>query len=227
MDARGYFIAGTDTGIGKTHVSCGLLKALNGAGRRALGMKPVATGAECRDGRLISDDVARISASSLRLPSGPALATYLFEPAVSPDIAAESAGICIETGAIVANYRRLASQADVVVVEGTGGWLCPIGPTSTMADIAVALAVPVLLVVGLRLGCLNHALLSLESIRARGCDFAGWIGNRIDPHYLLPEANLASLTRRLGMPPLAVLAHSPGAPASRVAAQLRELAARL
>jgi dethiobiotin synthetase len=121
------------------------------------------------------------------------------------------AGEAIEVERVAAAYRRLSARADIVLVEGTGGWLTPIGPAQTMADLAAALGLPVLLVVGLRLGCINHALLTSAAIQARGCPLAGWIGNRVDPDYLLPEANLATLERFLGAPPLAVLAHAPSA----------------
>ena len=127
---------------------------------------------------------------------------------------------------IAAASRRLSARADLVLVEGTGGWLTPIGPTLTMADVAAKLGFPVLLVVGLKLGCISHALLTAESIRARGCRLAGWIGNRIDPGYLLPEANLATLERLLGSAPLAVLAHAPASTqAIELAAAARRLAA--
>lgn len=209
VGARGYFIAGTDTGTGKTRVTCALLRSLNLAGRRATGMKPVATGAELVDGRFFSDDVARIAANSAHISPGSRINSYLFDSPVSPDIAAELAGISIDPVAILKDYETLASQAEIVLVEGTGGWLCPMGPRQTMADVAVLLGIPVILVVGLRLGCISHALLSAESIRGRGCTFRGWIGNRIDPDYRLPDANVATLTRLLGLPPLALLEYAP------------------
>jgi dethiobiotin synthetase len=208
MSAAGFFIAGTDTGAGKTRVSCALLQALNACGHRAVGMKPVASGAEWVDGRLISEDVREITASSPQTAAEITVNPYRFEPPVSPDIAAELAGIRIEIDVIVANFRLLQSQADLVVVEGTGGWLCPIGPRETMADVAFALGLPVILVVGLKLGCISHALLSAAAIRSRGCRLKGWIGNRVDPNYRLPETNLASLARLLAGPPLAVLPHA-------------------
>jgi dethiobiotin synthetase len=226
VGARGYFIAGTDTGVGKTRVTCALLQAFRASGKRAAGMKPVATGALRRHSGLISDDVEQIALNSTKINARSALNPYIFEPPVSPDIAAEIAGICIETNVIVAKYRQIAAEADVVLVEGTGGWLCPIGAATTMADVAVALGIPVLLVVGLRLGCISHALLTAESIRRRGCTLAGWIGNRVDPDYLLPDANLATLTRMLGAAPLALLDYRPAA-ASDPPPGLLELARRL
>jgi dethiobiotin synthetase len=228
MTATGYFLAGTDTGAGKTYVTCALLRALNASGCRAAGMKPVATGGiEGADGGLISEDATMIASSTPVIAPVSDLNPYCLKPPVSPDIAAELAGIQIETVSIVAAYQRLATLADMVLVEGTGGWLAPIGARQTMADIAVALGLPVLLVVGLRLGCISHALLTLEAIRTRGCDFAGWIGNRIDPGYLLPERNLATLTRLLGAPPLAILGQGArDASTTELATAVRHLANR-
>lgn len=226
MSTGGYFVAGTDTGVGKTRVSCALLQALNACGQRAVGLKPVASGAVWAEGRLVSEDVLQIAANSASIAVDEAASCYVFEPPVSPDIAADLAGIRIDIDVIVANFRRLQAQASQVVVEGTGGWLCPIGPRETMADVAVALGLPVILVVGLRLGCISHALLTAAAIRSRGCRLAGWIGNRVDPDYRLPEANLASLTRRLEAPPLAVLPHA-ASPAATPEPALLDFARRL
>jgi dethiobiotin synthetase len=226
VPARAYFIAGTDTGVGKTRVTCALLAALNAAGYPSLGMKPVATGAEGPEDALLSDDVDRILEFSPPLAPRLAMNPYVFRPPVSPDIAAEKAGISIDIARIVTSFELLSGLADFVLVEGTGGWLCPIGPGETMADVAAALGAPVLLVVGLKLGCISHALLTAEAIRSRGCTLAGWIGNRIDPEYQLPEANLASLAHRLDAPPLAVAAHAPHGLAARDP-ELNALAKRL
>ncbi len=219
MTRQGLFIAGTDTGAGKTRVTCGLLGALAAGGHRAIGMKPVATGAQGPEDDLLSEDAAMIAASSPVHAPMADVNPYCFHLPVSPDIAAALAGIEIRPERVAAACDRLAARADIVLVEGTGGWLTPIGPILTMADIAAALRLPVLLVVGLRLGCINHALLTAAAIRARGCRLTAWVGNRIDPDYLLPEANLATLERFLDMPPLAVLAHAPlAAPATELAA---------
>jgi len=219
MTRQGLFVAGTDTGAGKTRVTCGLLGALAAGGRRAIGMKPVATGAQGPEDDLLSEDATMIAASSPVHAPMADVNPYCFHLPISPDIAAALAGVEIRPERVVAARDRLAARADIVLVEGTGGWLTPIGPILTMADIAAALRLPVLLVVGLRLGCINHALLTAAAIRARGCRLAAWVGNRIDPDYLLPEANLATLERFLGMPPLAVLAHAPlAAPATELAA---------
>lgn len=207
MSTHGLFVAGTDTGSGKTRTTCGLLAALAAHGVRAVGMKPVATGAFIENGASISDDALMIAAhSSVQMPMTD-INPYRFEPPVSPDVAAALAGIPIEITVLEAAYHRLATRAEIVIVEGTGGWLTPIGPGATMADIPERFGTPVLLVVGLTLGCINHALLTAEAIRSRGCRLAGWIGNRIDPNYLLPENNLATLGHWLGAPALTVLSH--------------------
>lgn len=226
MSTGGWFIAGTDTGAGKTRVSCALLLALRACGLRAVGMKPVASGAERVDGRLVSDDVTQISSFSTAIDADLAINPYIFEPPVSPDIAAEMAAISIDIDVIVSNFRILQSRADRVVVEGTGGWLCPIGAHQTMADVAAALGLPVILVVGLKLGCINHALLTAAAIRARGCHLAGWIGNRVDSGYRLPDANLATLERMLEAPPLTVLPHA-ASPEAVPDAALLDFARRL
>lgn len=224
MMAPGYFVAGTDTGVGKTHVTCALLRAFNATGCRAVGMKPVATGADSPDNCLVAEDATLIAASSPVIASMSDINPYCLKQPVSPDIAAELAGITIQVAPIVAAACRLARLADILLVEGTGGWLAPIGARQTMADVAAALGLPVLLVVGLKLGCISHALLTIEAVRARGCHFAGWIANHIDPGYLLPERNLATLTRLLDAPPLAVLEHATPDPPST---ELQDAARRL
>jgi dethiobiotin synthetase len=207
--AHGLFIAGTDTGIGKTRVTVGLLRALSAAGWRARGMKPVATGTICSDAGNINEDVAAIAAVSDPIAARADLNPYCFDWAVSPHIAASRAGIVVDPAYIVAAYGRLARGCDAVVVEGTGGWLAPIGPTTTMADVAQALRLPVVLVVGLRLGCLNHALLSAQAIASAGVPLIGWVANLIDPSMAALAENLEALTQRLPVPQMALLPHAP------------------
>jgi dethiobiotin synthetase len=219
--SRGVFIAGTDTDVGKTRVTLALLRALAARGVRAAGMKPVASG--CRPltarelpitggfysvGDMINDDVASICALSPpdcdRLDINP----YCFDWGVSPHIAADRTGVRIEPERVAAAYERLAAQVDAVVVEGTGGWLCPIGELGTMADIAQRLDLPVVLTVGLRLGCLNHALLSVQAIGVSNLKLAGWIGSVLRPDMPALEQNLATLDAMLGVPRLALLPYS-------------------
>ena len=197
------FVVGTDTGVGKTHVSCALLQALAQHHRRVVGMKPVAAGVvPWGEGWASEDSIALRAASTIAVP--PELDTPVLLPdPLSPHIAAARAGVQIDIATIVQAYQALAAQADAVVVEGAGGFHVPLSPTETGADLAVALNLPVVLVVGLRLGCLNHALLTAEAIAARGLTLAGWVANRVDPDMLAPEENIAWLQQRLGASPLA------------------------
>ena len=215
MTARGVFIAGTDTGIGKTRLTTGWLRALRAAGWQAVGMKPVATGAERHGVDLINEDVVQICAESGVYGSDRVhradINPYCFEPPISPHIAAEKAGICIDMEPIMMSYGRLAALSDAVLVEGTGGWLAPIGPSTTMADIAVALKLPVVLVVGVRLGCLSHALLSVEAIARAGSSLLGWVANLLDTSMPALDGNLTTLERRVPAPRLALLAGVPDA----------------
>jgi dethiobiotin synthetase len=197
---RGVFIAGTDTEVGKTHVTVGLVRALAGAGLKVAVMKPVAAGAvETPDGLRNDDALALSGAANVEAPYRSINPFCLAEPA-SPHIAARSAGICIDTAVIRREWDKLAATADLVVVEGAGGWLAPISDTETMEDVARALRLPVILVVGLRLGCLNHALLTAHAVRASGLTLAGWIANHIEPGFAHAKDNVALLERRLAAP---------------------------
>jgi len=203
------FVTGTDTGVGKTLVSAALLHALARQHPRVVGMKPVAAGTTLIDGLQANDDVLALrAASSCRVP--PALDNPVLLPdPVSPHIAAARAGVRIAIAHIVACHRQLMQLADAVVVEGAGGFMVPLSETETGADLAQALALPVVLVVGLRLGCLNHALLTAEAIRARGLTLAGWVANHVDPGMLAQGDNIAFLQQRLAAPLLASIAHQP------------------
>ncbi len=204
------FVTGTDTGVGKTLVSAGLLHMLAARHLRVVGMKPVAAGTQRVDGVDANDDVLALrAASSCRVPPGLDNPVLLPDP-VSPHIAAQRAGVRIDIDHLVACYRQLAQQADAVVVEGAGGFHVPLSATVTGADLAQALGLPVVLVVGLRLGCLNHALLTADAIRARGLTLAGWVANHIDPAMLAQEDNIAFLRTRLQAPLLATVPWEPG-----------------
>lgn len=209
MMARGIFVTGTDTGVGKTLVSCALLHAYAAAGRIAVGMKPVAAGCEETQEGLCCEDVTLLrQASSVQAPLE-LVNPYAFLPPVSPHIAAGEAGQVIDLEHIRRAYDALAGIADQVVVEGVGGFRVPLGKHADTADLARLLSLPVVLVVGMRLGCLNHALLAAESILSRGLRLAGWVANRIDPGMARVEANLESLQQRLDAPLLGVVAHVP------------------
>ena len=203
----GFFIVGTDTGVGKTLVAAGLLHALARRHARVVGMKPVAAGAVMVDGNWASEDALALrAASTLTVPPDLDNPVLLPDP-LSPHLAAARAGRVIKVDALIESYESLAAQADAVVVEGAGGFLVPLTDEATGADLAVGLQLPLVLVVGLRLGCLNHALLTAEAIAARGLRLAGWVANRIDPAMAAADDNIATLARRLPAPLWAEVPH--------------------
>jgi dethiobiotin synthetase len=201
-----YFLTGTDTEIGKTFITCALLHRARLAGLKAGGLKPIAAGT---DGAGLNDDVEAIrAASNVELPRE-VINPYCFKPAIAPHIAAAEAGIRIEFGAISKSCDAARQLADLVIVEGVGGFCVPLGDDRSTADLAVELGLPVILVVGMRLGCINHALLTAEAIAARGLRLAGWVANRIDPNMSRFEENLATLEARLSGPLLGVVPYGP------------------
>ncbi|MBX3650426.1 MAG: dethiobiotin synthase [Burkholderiales bacterium] len=206
--ARGVFVAGTDTGVGKTLAACALLHAFAALGLRSVGMKPVAAGAVRRKGAWHNDDVAQLRAASSIEVEPSLINPYCFAPAVAPHIAAAEAGVRIRIATIAAYYARLARAADVVVVEGAGGLLVPLGRRSCASVIPLRLGIPVVLVVGLRLGCLNHALLTVDALQMRGLRLAGWIASHIDPRMSRRPQNLDMLQQRIRAPLLGILPHA-------------------
>ena len=221
---RGVFVTGTDTGIGKTRVSAGLLRAFGNAGLKSVGMKPIASGAELTPEGLRNEDALALQQAA-SLKRGYALVNpYCFAPPVAPHLAAREAAVEISLDAIRPAYAELCRGADAVVVEGVGGWQVPLSSGLEVPDLARDFGLPVLLVVGMRLGCLNHALLTARAIRTDGLEFAGWVANAIDPDFLRPEANLATLEAELGAPLLARLGYAPKASFNETAAGLAEAA---
>ena len=219
MSARGFFVTGTDTGVGKTLVACALLHAFAARGLRVVGMKPVAAGAELKNGVLLNDDVEQlIAASNVSAPHN-IVNPYCFVPPIAPHIAANLCNNLIKINKLCDRFRQLSALADVVVVEGVGGFCVPLNDQETSADLAEQLALPVLMVVGMRLGCLNHALLTAEAIRARGLVLAGWISNHLDPMMMHADANVASLQSRIGAPLIARIAFSKARDAAVIATQ--------
>ena len=202
---KGLFVAGTDTGIGKTVVSAALLAALNRAGGRAVGMKPVASGCRQTTDGWRNEDAQALIAQSAGAPDYGLVNPYALAEAVAPHLAARAAGVEIRIDPILAAFVALSTNADCLVVEGVGGWAVPLSPTLMQADLVRALKLPVILVVGLRLGCINHALLSARAIVADGCRLIGWVGNRIDPDMARAEENLATLRELLPAPCIGVL----------------------
>ncbi|HSS07018.1 MAG TPA: dethiobiotin synthase [Rhodanobacteraceae bacterium] len=218
MNASGVFVTGTDTGIGKTHASVALLRAHRANGHRAIGMKPVASGCRETPDGLRNDDAEALIAASTPAPAYALCNPFAFLPPVAPHLAAHDAGVEIALDPIVDAWRQLSTRADRLVVEGVGGWSVPLSDVLMQADLVRALDMPVVLVVGLRLGCINHALLSARTIVADGCTLAGWIANRIDPAMAAVEANLATLCARIAAPLLGEIAHAPATSDADVAA---------
>lgn len=215
------FVTGTDTGVGKTLVACALLRACVAEGHRAVGMKPVAAGALQTAEGWLNDDVARLRAASNVAAGLREINPYCFEPAIAPHIAARQAGGVIDLEVIAAAYRNLAARSDAVIVEGVGGFRVPLGADYDSAALAELLALPVVLVVGIRLGCLNHALLTAEAIRARGLALYGWIANRIDRSMQCADENVAALTQRLDAPLLGDVPYDARIQVGQVTVQIR------
>jgi len=200
-----YFITGTDTGCGKTEISLGLMQLLQNQGQQVLGMKPVASGAEQTPDGLRNEDALKLQAQgSIELPYS-AINPFAYEPPIAPHLAAAQSGETIDLNLIAAHYTALASQADSVIVEGVGGWRVPLNESQGVSDLAVMLGLPVVLVVGLKLGCINHALLSVESVLASGARLVGWIGNQVERDMLVLGENVETLKGAIEVPCLGVV----------------------
>lgn len=213
-----YFITGTDTGVGKTLLSCALLHAFAARGDRVAGFKPVAAGCDERDHN--DDALALRAASSMQLTYGQ-VNPYCFPHAIAPHLAARHAGVRIEFRRIQTSYHELASQADEVIVEGAGGFLVPLNDKQTSADLAKELDLPVILVVGMRLGCLNHALLTVRAIADHQLECAGWIANILDADMPALQENIEALRERIAAPLLGIVPHQAQPDAHAVATHLQ------
>jgi dethiobiotin synthetase len=211
------FVTGTDTGVGKTRIAAALCVAYAAHGKRVAAMKPVASGCTQTSAGLRNEDAEALRAAMTVRAAYGDVNPYAFEPAIAPHIAAMEAGCPIDFGLLDGCYERLCLQSDVIIVEGAGGWLTPLDATRTFADLAVRWQLDVILVVGLRLGCLNHALLSAEAIEARGLKLAGWVGNSVDPDFERREANADTLRSRLAANCLGIIPYSPESSAREVA----------
>ncbi|NLU13530.1 MAG: dethiobiotin synthase [Gammaproteobacteria bacterium] len=216
--AQAFFITGTDTDAGKTSVAAGLLCAAKQQGCSTLAMKPVASGCEMTEqGLRNSDALALIAQSTVPLPYSQ-INPYAFAPAIAPHIAAQEAGVELSVAGL---YRAaqviLQEQADFTLIEGAGGWRVPISATEFLSDFAITLQLPVILVVGVKLGCINHALLSAQAILSDGLKLAGWVANVVDPHCARLAENLATLQQLMPAPCLAEVPHLTHANAEHVA----------
>lgn len=217
-----YFIAGTDTEVGKTTVSAGLLQAARREGLTTLGAKPVASGCDLVPGGGLrnSDALALMAESTLALPYE-AINPFAFEPAIAPHIAASEAEVALTVQALLPPMRAVLAQAAAfTLIEGAGGWRVPLAGQDNLSDLAIALGLPVILVVGVRLGCINHAVLTAEAIARDGLVLAGWVANIIDPQTSRLEANLATLAERLPAPCIGRVPYLRDASAAAVADHL-------
>lgn len=224
---RHVFIAGTDTEIGKTRLSSAILSWLNRSGYRAVGMKPVAAGSRPGPAGAVNDDAVALRAHSATELAYADVNPWLLDAPTSPDIAARLSGVDITLEPIARAFAACKAAADVVVVEGIGGWRVPLGPRLRSADMVRALDLPVILVCGIRLGGISHALLSAEAILADGCNLSGWIANIVDPDYVYAEESIATLEAHMPSPLLGVQPWTPPATADeinpRLASGLRRL----
>ena len=203
----GFFITGTDTEIGKTFCSVALIHALRRQGRKVAGLKPVSAGCERTPQGLRNQDALDLmAAGNVELPYE-TINPYAFEPPVAPHLAARQTGVDMRQQTIAETLQTASAQADHVIVEGVGGWMVPFNQDATMADVALTLNLPVILVVGVRLGCINHALLTSQAILQTKLPLAGWIANRVDPQADLQDENIEAIAARIPAPLLADIPH--------------------
>ncbi len=219
-DRCGYFVTATDTGVGKTTVTLGLMQCLQAQGRSVAAMKPVASGCERHAAGLRNADALQLQQQATVEPVYELVNPYALEPAIAPHIAAAQAGMRIDPGHILATYQRVSADVDCVLVEGVGGWQVPLNEDETLADLARLLGLDVIMVVAMRLGCLNHALLTAAAIEAAGCTLAGWVANLLPPLPECTEENIKSLKSRISAPLLGVLPEFQGLSAIKVAEKL-------
>ena len=216
----GYFITGTDTDCGKTVVTLGLMQCLQSAGLSVVGMKPVASGARQSAAGLRNSDALQIQQQGSVRADYAWINPYAFEPAIAPHLAAHRCGQEIDIRVIRQNYLKLVQLADRVLVEGVGGWQVPLSARCMLADLASMLALPVIMVVGMRLGCINHSLLTRDAIDASGCGLVGWVANTVDPEMAEFEGNLQTLEKLLAAPLLGVVPYLANPTAHQVASYL-------
>ncbi|MEZ5461236.1 dethiobiotin synthase [Dokdonella sp.] len=224
--SRGVFVTGTDTEIGKTHVSCTLLRGLIANDVAAVGMKPVASGARQTATGLRNEDAEALIAAAGFGGAYADVNPYVFADPIAPHLAARENAACISIAQIRAAHARLATGNRFVVVEGVGGWLAPLGDDLMQSDLVRSLDVPVILVVGMRLGCINHAVLTARAIAEDGCRLMGWIANRMDPDMLRFEANIESIRQRIHAPLLGTMDHAED-PAASIRPHALEAAVRM
>jgi dethiobiotin synthetase len=208
LPARSVYVTGTDTGVGKTFVAVGLLRALRALGVRALGMKPVASGGHATAGGWRNGDAeALLAAGGLDEADYASVNPYAFRTAIAPHLAARLDAATFDAERVVAARDALAARARLLVIEGVGGWAVPLSETLMQSALVRRLEAPVLLVVGVRLGCINHALLSARAIRDDGCTLLGWVANQVEPALAHADEAIAAIDARIEAPCLARVAH--------------------
>jgi dethiobiotin synthetase len=207
--ARGFFVTGTDTGVGKTLVSLGLMCLLQEQGYSVAGMKPVASGCDITPEGLRNPDALALQARATVRPPYDQVNPYAYAAAVAPHVAAAEAGRHINIETIAQQFRAMAAAADYVVVEGVGGWKVPLNEVADVADLARTLGLPLVLVVAIRLGCVNHAILTWGAMQASGIPCAGWVANCMNDAMSHADENIAYLSARFGMPPAGIIPSLP------------------
>lgn len=218
---RRIFVTGTDTEIGKTVVASGLVRAGANEGLKSVGLKPVAAGCGFQDGKLVNDDALQLIKSSNVELSYDIVNPIALEPAIAPHIAAVEANCDISVAVLKLHYERnLPDDLDLVIYEGAGGWFVPLNGFETFQDFAVAMQLNVLLVVGMKLGCINHALLTVKAVESSGLNLAGWVANFAEPEMPVAKENLETLMNRIDAPLLGVVPHLPEPNADNVASKL-------
>ncbi|MES2548047.1 MAG: dethiobiotin synthase [Pseudomonadota bacterium] len=194
---QAFFITGTDTGVGKTYIACKLIQQYVSQGYKVVGMKPVAAGCDWVDGEWVNDDVLKLEAAGNVKAPRSLTNPYSFKAPIAPHIAAQQEGNTVEISVIKQAFDDLCQLADIVIVEGAGGLLVPLNNTCDMADLAKALNIPIIVIVGIKLGCINHTLLTVEAIKARNCRLKGWVANQIDPKMQCIDDNIACIATKL------------------------------
>ena len=194
---QAFFITGTDTGVGKTYITCKLIQQYIALGYKVIGMKPVAAGCDWVDGGWVNDDVLKLEAASNVKAPRTLTNSYSFKEAIAPHIAADIAGVEMKLDVLINAFNELSKLVDIVIVEGAGGFLVPINHQETLADFVNAINIPVVLVVGVKLGCINHTLLTIDAIKARNCQLHGWIANPIDTEMQHYNENVLAIVNKL------------------------------
>ncbi len=201
--SNGIFITGTDTGVGKTRFTVTLMEALKKQGHQVAGMKPIASGANLNDGKLMNEDAILIMLHCSETTNYEVINPVVFESPVAPYIAANREKVIIDLDKIIASYDQLASNGGYVIVEGVGGWRVPISDKTSMVDLVRVLDLPVIMVVGISLGCINHAILTEEAIRSDGVNLCGWVSNQLEKDYLFKQETIDTLKEKLTSPHIA------------------------